>query len=106
MEAIFLALSVGVLLGVLAALYHNKFGDYAAMVFAVLGISVPSFILATILQYIFALKLQMFPIAIFDSFAHSILPAIALATTPLAFIARLKMGRASCREIVSISDLT
>src|SRR5699024_6879473 len=42
-EAIFLALSVGVLLGVLAALYHNKFGDYAAMIFAVLGISVPSF---------------------------------------------------------------
>jgi len=89
MEAIFLALSVGVLLGVVAALYHNKFGDYAAMVFAVLGISVPSFILATILQYIFALKLQMFPIAKFDSFAHSVLPAIALATTPLAFIARL-----------------
>jgi len=89
LEAIFLALSVGILLGVIAALYHNKFGAYAAMIFAVLGISVPSFILATILQYIFALKLQVLPIAKFDSFAHTILPAIALATTPLAFIARL-----------------
>src|SRR5699024_4398377 len=89
LEAIFLALSIGVLLGVIAALYHNKFGDYAAMVFAVLGISVPSFILAVILQYIFALKLQLLPIAKFDSFAHTVLPAIALATTPLAFIARL-----------------
>ena len=88
-EAIFLALGIGVLLGVIAALYHNKFGDYAAMIIAVLGISVPSFILATILQYIFALKLQVLPIAKFDSFAHTILPAIALATTPLAFIARL-----------------
>src|SRR5690625_1067065 len=89
LEAIFLALSVGVLLGVVAALYHNKFGDYVAMVIAVLGISVPSFILATILQYVFALKLQMLPIAKFDTFAHSVLPAIALAATPLAFIARL-----------------
>src|SRR5690625_257544 len=88
-EAILIALSLGLLLGVVAALYHNKFGDYIAMVIAVLGISVPSFILATILQYVFALKLQMFPIAKFDSFAHSVLPAIALATTPLAFIARL-----------------
>lgn len=89
LEAIFLALAIGIFLGVIAALYHNKFGDYAAMIIAVLGISVPSFILATILQYVFALKLQMLPIAKFDSFAHTILPAIALATTPLAFIARL-----------------
>lgn len=89
LEAIFLALSVGILLGVIAALYHNKFGDYAAMIIAVMGISVPSFILAAVLQYVFALKLHMFPVAKFDSFAHSILPAIALATTPLAFIARL-----------------
>src|SRR5699024_7908996 len=69
LEAIFLALSIGILLGVIAALYHNKFGDYFAMIFAVLGISVPSFILATILQYVFALKLQVLPIAKFDSFA-------------------------------------
>ncbi|HLR60387.1 MAG TPA: ABC transporter permease [Pseudogracilibacillus sp.] len=89
LEAIFLALGAGVFLGVFAALYHNKFGDYAAMIFAVLGISVPSFILATILQYVFAFKLQMLPVAKFDTFAHSILPAIAVATTPLAFIARL-----------------
>src|SRR5699024_5490888 len=89
LEAIFLALSVGVFLGVFAALYHNKFGDYAAMVFAVLGISVPSFILASILQYIFAMKLNAFPVARFDSFVSTILPALALATTPLAFIARL-----------------
>src|SRR5690625_912210 len=66
LEAIFLALSVGILLGVFDALYHNKFGDYAAMIFAVLGISVSSFILATILQYIFAFHLQMLPVARFD----------------------------------------
>lgn len=89
LEAIFLALAVGLLFGVIAALYHNKFPDYIAMVIAVLGISVPSFVLAAILQYVFAFKLQLLPIAKFDSFAHTVLPAIALAATPLAFIARL-----------------
>lgn len=89
LEAIFLALAAGLLLGVIAALYHNRFPDYIAMVVAVLGISVPSFVLAAILQYIFAFKLQLLPIAKFDTFAHTILPAVALAATPLAFIARL-----------------
>lgn len=89
LEAIFVAIAIGVLLGVFAALKHNKFGDYSAMVIAVLGISVPSFIMATILQYIFATQLEWFPIARMETFWGSILPALALATTPLAFIARL-----------------
>jgi oligopeptide transport system permease protein len=99
MEAIFLALAVGIILGVIAALRHNKWQDYAAMVFAVLGISVPSFIMATILQYVFAIKLGIFPVARWESFMHSILPAVALASTPTAFIARLT--RSSMLEVLS-----
>ncbi|MCG3417845.1 ABC transporter permease [Oceanobacillus jordanicus] len=99
LEAIFIALSIGVLLGVVAAVKHNKFGDYTAMVIAVLGISVPSFIMATILQYIFAIKLGALPVGRFDTFWHSILPAVALATTPLAFIARLM--RSSMLEVLN-----
>jgi oligopeptide transport system permease protein len=45
--------------------------------------------MATILQYIFAIKLNMFSVARMESFSDTILPALALATTPLAFIARL-----------------
>src|SRR5699024_11513362 len=52
-----------------------------------------------VLQYIFAFKFQVFPIAKFDSFMHSVLPAVALATTPLAFIARLM--RASMLEVLN-----
>lgn len=89
LEAILIALSVGILLGVIAAIRHNKFADYTAMIIAVLGISVPSFIMATALQYVFSMKLGLLPTARFDTFWHTILPAIALATTPLAFIARL-----------------
>jgi len=99
MEAIFLAVSIGVLLGIIAALKHNKWQDYSAMIFAVLGISVPSFIMASVLQYIFAIKLGIFPVARWESFMHSVLPAVALASTPMAFIARLT--RSSMLEVLS-----
>jgi oligopeptide transport system permease protein len=99
MEAIFLAVSFGILLGVIAAIKHNKWQDYTAMVFAVIGISVPSFIVASFLQYVFAIKLELFPIARWDSFMHSVLPALALASTPMAFIARLT--RSSMLEVLS-----
>ncbi|OEH91622.1 ABC transporter permease [Bacillus solimangrovi] len=99
MEAIFLALAFGVLLGVIAALRHNKWQDYTAMIIAVLGISVPSFIMASALQYFLAIKLQIFPVARFDTFMHTVLPALALASTPMAFIARLT--RSSMLEVIN-----
>lgn len=98
-ESILISLGFGVLIGVIAALHHNKSADYTASIIAVLGISVPSFILASLLQYIFSMKLQILPVARFDSFAHSILPAVALGIVPLAFIARLM--RTSMLEVLS-----
>ena len=88
-EALFLSISVGTLLGTIAALHQNKWQDYLAMMITVCGISIPSFILASLLQYIFALKLGWFPVARWGSFSHSVLPAISLAALPTAFIARL-----------------
>lgn len=99
MEAIFLALGLGVLLGAVAALRHNKWQDYSAMIIAVLGISVPSFVMASFLQYVFSIQLGLLPVARWESFAHSILPALALASTPMAFIARLT--RSSMLEVLS-----
>ncbi|RXT14037.1 ABC transporter permease [Ammoniphilus sp. CFH 90114] len=89
LSALFIAISFGLILGVIAALYHNKWQDYTAMVIAVLGISVPSFILATFSQYIFAMKLGWFPVARWGSIEQIVLPAFALAALPMAFIARL-----------------
>ena len=99
LEALFTAVSFGVRLGVIAALFHNKWPDYGSMVIAVLGISVPSFIMATLLQYIFAMKLQIFPVALWESPKHTVLPALALAATPLAYIARLT--RSSMLEVMA-----
>ncbi|MDF2039300.1 ABC transporter permease [Cytobacillus oceanisediminis] len=99
MEAIFIAVAVGVLLGIIAALKHNRWPDYTAMIVAVLGISVPSFIMASFLQYFLAIKMGIFPVARWESFMHSVLPAIALASTPMAFIARLT--RSSMLEVLA-----
>lgn len=88
-EAILLAVSVGLLIGVIAALHHNKWQDYAMNVIAVLGISVPSFIMAAFLQYLFAIKLQIFPIGGWEDFSYSLLPAICLSLSPMAYIAKL-----------------
>ncbi|WP_174730901.1 ABC transporter permease [Mesobacillus harenae] len=99
LEAIFLAVSVGVLLGVIAAMKHNKWQDYTAMIVAVAGISVPSFIMATVLQYFLSIKLGIFPVARWESFMHTVLPAIALASTPMAFVARLT--RSSMLDVLS-----
>jgi len=87
LEALFIAVFFGILLGVFAAVRQNSWVDYSSMSLAVIGISVPSFIMAAVLQYIFAIKLQWFPIATWGSFKHTILPALALAMMPLAYIA-------------------
>ncbi|KWX75788.1 peptide ABC transporter permease [Paenibacillus riograndensis] len=96
--AIIVSVIVGVLLGMLAALYHRKFIDSAAMVLAVLGIAVPSFVVASLLQYVFAYKLHMFPVSGFKGAMHFFLPVAALSAQPIAFIARLT--RSSMLEVL------
>lgn len=88
-EALILSLSIGIIFGCIAALKHLKWQDNLLMIIAVLGISIPSFILATFLQYLFSMKLDLLPVARWGSFKHSVLPALSLAALPTAFIARL-----------------
>lgn len=87
--AVCVAVVSGISLGVLAALRHNGWIDYFAMGFAVLGISIPNFILATFLIQEFAVNLGWFPAATWRTAWHMVLPITALATTPMAVIARL-----------------
>ncbi len=86
---IVVALISGVILGILAALRHNGIIDYLAMGFAVLGISIPNFILATLLIQKLAVDWEIFPVATWASWKHMVLPILALATSPMAIIARL-----------------
>jgi len=100
LEALAIALGVGLFLGCVGALWQNQWQDWLAMLIAVIGISVPSFIMASFLQYIFAIKLDWFPVARWGHFSQSVLPAISLAALPCAFIARLV--RSSMTEVLSM----
>ncbi len=93
-----IALGSGLTLGVVAAFKHQRWQDHAAMVAAVLGISIPSFILGTFLQYLLAMKLDLLPVARWGSLSHTVMPALALAAMPTAFIARLT--RANVIEVL------
>lgn len=98
MEALVIAFFGGITLGSIAALKHLRWQDQATMILAVIGISVPSFIMASFLQYLFAMKLDLLPVARWGSFAQSIMPAISLSALPMAFIARLT--RANMVEVM------
>lgn len=98
MEALFLSLSFGTLLGSLSASKQGKWQDRSTMFLAILGLSVPSFLLATFLQYLLAMKFDLFPVARWGTFHQSILPALSLSALPTAFIARLL--RASMIEVL------
>lgn len=88
LQAIVIALFFGILFGIIAALNRNTWIDYAAMVLAVLGIAVPSFIMAPMLINYLAIKWPLFPVATLASWKHSVLPSLALAFGPLAIITR------------------
>lgn len=79
LQSMLVAVGLGVLLGIISATYHNKAGDYLATIIAVLGISVPSFILAGLMQYFFGLKLGWFPISGWKGAIYTVLPTLALA---------------------------
>lgn len=98
LQALAIAIAGGITLGVIASLRHNKAADHISMIIAVLGLSVPSFILATFYQYFFASKLGYFPIAGWEGFKYTVLPSLALSATPMAFIAR--MTRSNMLEVL------
>lgn len=97
--ALIIAVISGITLGVLAALKHNGVIDYLAMTIAVLGISIPNFVMATLLIQQFAVNWHLLPAATWASTKHMILPTAALATGPMAIIARLT--RSSMLEVLT-----
>ena len=88
MQAILLGTFVGIILGTISAMKQNTWVDTLATLIAILGRSIPNFVFAVLLQYVFAIKLHILPIAKWEGFAYTILPTIALAMSPLADSAR------------------
>jgi oligopeptide transport system permease protein len=86
-QAIVIGLVVGLLLGIISALKQNSIWDSGAAFLAVLGVSIPDFVLAPLAQYWLGLKLGIFPIAFFESWWHSVLPSMVLSTSIAAVVA-------------------
>ncbi|MDJ1631865.1 ABC transporter permease [Bacillus velezensis] len=98
--AIIIAVISGLALGIMAALRRGGFLDYAAMSLAVLGISIPNFIMATLADSAICGSSEMVsPAATWTSPVHMVLPTVALAVGPMAIIARLT--RSSMAEVLT-----
>jgi oligopeptide transport system permease protein len=88
-EALAIAIFFGIGAGVFSALSDNKLFQWTMTTGALLFLSIPSFILGSFLQYVLSVKLAWLPVARWDTMAHTVLPAIALAAMPGAFLAKI-----------------
>jgi peptide/nickel transport system permease protein len=98
-QAVAIALVFGIVFGIVAALNRGRWLDYAAMALAVLGVAIPSFIMAPLLINFLAIKWPLFPVATWGTWKHTVLPSLALAFGPLAIITRYM--RASMIEVMN-----
>jgi oligopeptide transport system permease protein len=87
-QALVVGSILGIFLGLMASIFRNSPIDFSSTIIAVIGTSIPSFVFAGLLQYVFAVKLGWFPVALWGEFEHTILPTIALAIHPMATAAR------------------
>lgn len=97
--AMVIGVVLGLVLGVAAATKQNTWVDYTTTIISIIAVSVPSFVLAVLLQYVFAVKLEWFPVAGWEGFSTAILPSLALSATVLATVARYI--RAEMIEVLS-----
>jgi len=88
LEALVFGVIAGIGLGASAAMHANTRRDTLLSIISVLGVSIPSFVFATLAQYFVGLQLGWLPIAGWDGFIYTILPAMVLGMAPLAITAR------------------
>jgi oligopeptide transport system permease protein len=90
--AMLFALAFGIPLGIVGAVRQNRWPDALAMATAMIGISVPRFVLAPLLILVFSLGLYWLPVARWESWRHMILPVICAGLPMGAYVARLTRG--------------
>ena len=95
---LFITILIGLPLGVLAAVKHNSLLDRITMSTAVIGSTMPNFVLGILLIFIFALKLRVLPSGSMGTAKNYILPVIALSVGPIASVARLT--RSSLLDVI------
>ena len=106
LSAMLIAIILGMLAGIIAAIRPQSVLDYFVMILAVAGVSSPVFWLGLMLQLVFGSYLHWLPVSgmneygatMWENFKHLILPAVTLATVPMAIIARIT--RSSMLEVM------
>jgi len=88
LKSIVVGFSVGIFLGILAALNHNKFWDRFSILVAIIGVSIPAFVVSAVLQYFIGVKLHWLPVAQWKGAAYQVMPVFALALGMIAQVAR------------------
>ncbi|MCB2312556.1 ABC transporter permease [Clostridium tagluense] len=97
-QAIAMGFFIGVSLGIIAAFNRGRWPDYLVMFIAILGISIPNFVMAALLQYFFTVKNMWLPTTGWGGFEYTILPSIALSFSSIATYARYM--RANTLDII------
>lgn len=97
--ALVLSLAIGIPAGVISALKRGRWPDHVAMIIATLGITIPGFVIAALMVYVFAWQLGWVTVGFWEGLNTAILPAITLALYPAAFISRLV--RSGMLEVLS-----
>ena len=87
--AFLVSVPIGVIVGIFTARRHGRWSDTSMMLVLLTGISVPNFAMASFLVYLFAIKLDWFPVAGWGSWQQIVLPVAILALHPAAYLARL-----------------
>lgn len=88
-SAALVGISMGVIFGIVAGIKRGQPADYFVIFIAILGVSVPSFVFASLFQYFFAARLKLFPVAGWGGLIYLILPSLALGLRMIAYIARM-----------------
>ncbi len=87
--ALVIACGLGLILGIRAGLRPNSVADYGSMGLAMVGISLPNFVIGAALMIVFSLRLGWLPVAGWGGYEHLIMPAVTLALPYAAYVARL-----------------
>jgi oligopeptide transport system permease protein len=98
MQALAIGVTIGIILGIIAGLKRNKWPDFLVMFIAILGTTIPSFIVAALMQYAFTVKYELLPTTGWGGFKYTILPTLALCTGSIATYARYM--RSSVLEVI------
>ena len=98
-QALIIGVTIGIVLGIVAAYFRNRWPDYLIMFLAILGVTIPVFVFASVMQYIFTVRYRLLPTTGWGGLREMVLPVITLALGSIAGYARYM--KSSVLEVIN-----